>query len=74
MPLMINGPATPAADQGADLYELSLYIMVGVLIVGFIANLLLRPVAEHHHVRRSKAKSRSTSPAATQLRAEEAPR
>ena len=38
-----------AGKEGADLYTLSLYIMVGVLIVGFIANLLIRPVAERYH-------------------------
>ena len=35
--------------EGADLYILSLYIMVGVLVVGFIANLLVRPVAARFH-------------------------
>jgi len=53
-PLIVNGIAdsqTAAGKEGADLYTLSLYIMVGVLIVGFVANLLIRPVAERHHVR-----------------------
>ncbi len=40
-----------AGKEGPDLYTLSLYIMVGVLIVGFIANLLIRPVAERYHER-----------------------
>jgi MFS family permease len=35
--------------EGADLYTLSLSIMVGVLIVGFVANLLLRPVDGRFH-------------------------
>ena len=39
---------TAAGKSGADLYTLSLYIMVGVLVVGFVANLLIRPVAERH--------------------------
>jgi MFS family permease len=46
-PLIVNAIAdseTAAGKSGADLYTLSLYIMVGVLIVGFIANLLIRPV------------------------------
>ena len=43
-----------AGKEGADLYTLSLYIMVGVLVVGFIANLLIRPVAERHHERREE--------------------
>jgi MFS family permease len=40
-----------AGKEGPDLYTLSLYIMVGVLVVGFIANLLIRPVDKRHHVR-----------------------
>ena len=40
-----------AGKEGPDLYTLSLYIMVGVLVVGFVANLLIRPVDERHHVR-----------------------
>jgi MFS family permease len=46
-PLIINAIAdseAAAGKSGADLYTLSLYIMVGVLIVGFVANLLIRPV------------------------------
>jgi MFS family permease len=46
---------TAAGKEGADLYTLSLYIMVGVLIVGFVANLLIKPVAERYH---QKAASR----------------
>ena len=38
-----------AGKSGADLYTLSLYIMVGVLLVGFTANLLIRPVPERFH-------------------------
>jgi MFS family permease len=60
-PLIVNRVAdsqTAAGKEGADLYELSLYIMVGVLIVGFVANLLLRPVAERHHVRRRDGRER----------------
>jgi MFS family permease len=50
-PLIVNAIAdseTAAGKSGADLYTLSLYIMVGVLAVGFVANLLIRPVAERH--------------------------
>jgi MFS family permease len=46
-PLIVNAIADAegaAGKSGADLYTLSLYIMVGVLIVGFVANLLIRPV------------------------------
>jgi MFS family permease len=44
-----------AGKEGADLYTLSLYIMVGVLVVGFVANLLIRPVAERYHERAEEA-------------------
>jgi MFS family permease len=50
-PLIVNGLADAegaAGKSGADLYTLSLYVMVGVLIVGFVANLLIRPVDERH--------------------------
>lgn len=39
-----------AGQEGPQLYQLSLYIMVGVLAVGFIANLLIKPVDAKHHV------------------------
>jgi MFS family permease len=51
-PLIINAIAdqqAAAGKSGADLYTLSLYIMVGVLVVGFIAKLLIRPVNERFH-------------------------
>jgi MFS family permease len=51
-PLIVNAIAdaqTSAGKSGADLYTLSLYIMVGVLAVGFIANLMIRPVHERFH-------------------------
>ena len=51
-PLIVNGLADFQAEQGragADLYTLSLYIMVAVLVVGFLANLMMRPVDERHH-------------------------
>jgi MFS family permease len=48
-PLIVNGLADmqeASGASGADLYTLSLFIMVGVLVVGFIANLMIRPVHE----------------------------
>ncbi|MGO1183633.1 MAG: L-lactate MFS transporter [Micrococcaceae bacterium] len=35
-----------AGAEGADVYIMSLYIMVGLLAVGLVANLLMRPVME----------------------------
>jgi MFS family permease len=52
-PLIINAIADyqiAAGRTGADLYTLSLYIMVGVLAVGFVANLLVRPVNPRFHM------------------------
>ncbi len=51
-PLIVNAIAdlqTSRGKEGADLYGLSLYIMVGVLAVGFLANLAIRPVNEKYH-------------------------
>jgi len=33
----------------ADAYSMAIYIMVGVLAIGFVCNLLARPVHERHH-------------------------
>lgn len=33
----------------AQAYSFTMYIMAGLLLVGFICNLAIRPVAEHHH-------------------------
>lgn len=52
-PLIVNAIAdsqTAAGGSGPDLYTLSLFIMVGVLVVGFIANLLVRPVDRKFHM------------------------
>jgi MFS family permease len=51
-PLIVNGLAdheTSVGKSGADLYTISLLIMVGVLIVGFLANLMIRPVNERFY-------------------------
>ncbi len=51
-PLIVNRIADSreaAGAEGADLYQLSLFIMVGILVVGFLANLAIRPVPERFH-------------------------
>jgi MFS family permease len=51
-PLIINGFLDAQGRPGtltADAYRPALFTMVGVLAVGFVANLLIRPVPEHHH-------------------------
>jgi hypothetical protein len=68
-PLIINAIAyyqTSAGRTGADLYTLSLYIMVGVLVVGFVANLLVRPVDSRFHMdQEADREMEATSPGAT---------
>ncbi len=53
-PLIINGfldaRGKPGKLVAAD-YRTALFTMVGVLAIGFIANLLIRPVAERFHER-----------------------
>jgi MFS family permease len=65
-PLIVNSIADhrkAAGLQGADLYSLSLYIMVGVLVVGFLANLGVRPVPERFHERTGTAAGRDPAAA-----------
>lgn len=53
-PLIINGLLDLLESRGlsgADLYRPSLLVMVGVLAIGFVANLLVRPVAAKWHER-----------------------
>lgn len=52
-PLIVNSVVesqAAAGNQGPDLYTLSMYIMVGLLVLGLISNILMRPVAEKHTV------------------------
>ncbi|MEU9312172.1 OFA family MFS transporter [Streptomyces sp. NPDC048256] len=53
-PLIVNWIADRQEDagkHGSSLYTLSLFIMIGLLAVGFVANELVRPVhTRHHHV------------------------
>jgi MFS family permease len=51
-PLIVNGFLDAQGKPGtltAEAYRPALYTMVGVLAVGFIANLLVRPVPERFH-------------------------
>ncbi|WP_456072987.1 L-lactate MFS transporter [Enteractinococcus helveticum] len=52
-PLIVNSVVesqATAGAQGPDLYTVSMYIMVGLLAIGLIANILMRPVAEKHTI------------------------
>jgi MFS family permease len=60
-PLIINAIADfqiAAGRTGADLYTLSLFIMVGILVVGFVANLLVRPVDPKFHMESGREEER----------------
>ncbi|MFI8533210.1 OFA family MFS transporter [Streptomyces aquilus] len=52
-PLIVNWIADrqeEAGKSGSSLYTLSLFIMIGLLAVGFVANELVRPVHSRHHI------------------------
>ncbi|MFI9250236.1 OFA family MFS transporter [Streptomyces sp. NPDC053069] len=52
-PLIVNWIADRqkgAGKHGSSLYGLSFGIMIGLLVVGFVANELVRPVHTRHHV------------------------
>ncbi|MFF5563698.1 OFA family MFS transporter [Streptomyces sp. NPDC012623] len=56
-PLIVNKVADSqeaAGKSGAGLYGLSFAIMIGLLVVGFVANELVRPVHPRHHARDPK--------------------
>ncbi|HEX4420864.1 MAG TPA: OFA family MFS transporter [Kofleriaceae bacterium] len=57
-PLIVNAIAdarTAAHLEGPALFTLSLYIMIGLLAIGFVANELIRPVASKFHEPPSEA-------------------
>jgi MFS family permease len=52
-PLIVNWIADrqkEAGKHGAALYSTSFLIMIGLLVVGFVANELVRPVDARHHI------------------------
>lgn len=52
-PLIVNWVADreeEAGKHGAGLYGLSLTIMIGLLVIGFVANEFVRPVHARHHI------------------------
>jgi MFS family permease len=53
-PVLVNYIREFQIEQGvakADAYNVTMYIMAGILVVGFICNMLIRPVHEKHHMR-----------------------
>ncbi|MGI8746926.1 MAG: MFS transporter, partial [Deinococcus sp.] len=54
-PLLVNGfrdSQIKAGVPAAQAYSTTMYIMAGLLVLGFIANLLIRPVAERYYAER----------------------
>lgn len=52
-PLIVNWIADrqeEAGKSGESLYGMSLIIMIGLLVIGFVANELVRPVHARHHI------------------------
>src|SRR5699024_3343739 len=52
-PLIVNSVVesqAKAGHEGPDLYTLSMLIMVGLLAVGLIANILMRPINKNHTI------------------------
>jgi MFS family permease len=65
-PLIVNGFLDREGKPGtltAAAYRPALFTMVGVLAVGFIANLLIRPVADRFHEKSTTTSSTTTSTA-----------
>ena len=53
-PVLVNYLREYQIEQGvpkADAYTMVLYIMAGILILGFIFNALVKPVHERHHLK-----------------------
>jgi MFS family permease len=59
-PLIIDGLADAgksAGKSGPDLYTNSFYIMIALLVVGFVANELIRPVNARYHEPKGEAEA-----------------
>ncbi|HYD51175.1 MAG TPA: OFA family MFS transporter [Gemmatimonadaceae bacterium] len=51
-PVLVNYIREYQLEHGAaksEAYSVTMYVMVGLLLLGFVANLLVRPVHERHH-------------------------
>ncbi|HEX3671970.1 MAG TPA: OFA family MFS transporter [Candidatus Cybelea sp.] len=59
-PVLVNYIREYQIDHGvakADAYSVTMYIMAGLLIVGLLCNLAVRPVHERHHVETQSARA-----------------
>lgn len=53
-PVLVNYIREFQIEQGvakADAYNVTMYIMAGILLLGFVSNLLIKPVHEKHHMK-----------------------
>ena len=53
-PVLVNYLREYQIAQGvakADAYNVTMYIMAGILVLGFICNVLIKPVHERHHLK-----------------------
>lgn len=56
-PVLVNYIRQYQVDHGvpaAQSYTVTMYLMAGLLLIGFICNLMVRPVATHHHMQRDQ--------------------
>ncbi|MDN5735652.1 MAG: OFA family MFS transporter [Brevibacterium aurantiacum] len=63
-PLIVNSvveAGEKAGKTGPELYTPGMYIMVGALVVGFIANVLVRPVSERFFEREEDVKAKQAA-------------
>jgi MFS family permease len=59
-PVLVNYIRQYQIDHGvakADAYNITMYIMAGLLLVGFFCNLLVKAVHERHHMRHEEAEA-----------------
>ena len=64
-PLIVNSvleSQATAGSEGPELYTLSMFIMVGLLALGLLSNILMRPVAEKHTVEYTKEQRGVSAP------------
>ncbi|MCE7027475.1 OFA family MFS transporter [Jiella avicenniae] len=61
-PVLVNYIRQYQIDSGvakADAYTVTMYIMAGLLAVGFVLNFMMKPVDERHHMEAEAAPSRA---------------
>jgi MFS family permease len=70
-PVLVNYIREFQIDHGvarADAYNITMYILAGLLAIGFVCNFLVRPVNEKHHLAAEKAAA-ETKPVAQSVAA-----